>query len=825
VVNPAPERAPERVTAPGSPIVLLVDLHSLSVVQANAAAVHLAGKQPLPLHLDDWCARAGLVDGSGRALATTDGALRRLTTGETVESELVSRKGDDGTPPSWYISAFPLRDGAGRPGLDDAAVVVLLSPGVGAAHRPAAPNLDQASGTEAMYDRAVLATGVSFTISDPSVDDNPLVWVNPAFTRTTGYSQEQAVGRNCRFLQGGDTDPDAVARVAAALADRRPVTETLLNYRADGTSFWNEVSISPVLDGDGELVNFVGVQADVTLRVESDARREQALEAERKARGRLALLADVAEAVTELDTTGMLRRLARVLARDLLAWCAVLTADDDLRLVAVAGLDDPGGGRPFLLPRRGQAGGTATDQVVRQLAGDLRTAVVLDPDSRHDEASVTRWILNQVCAATSGVCRSIPIPGRRDVLGLLIFSAGDDDLDPDDEALLTESARRVGLSLENARLYAREHLLAETLQQSMLPEQISVPDLDLWSYYAPNVDHAQVGGDWYDVMQPEGAVGIVIGDVVGHDIEAAAAMGQLRSVVRAYAYEQDEPGTVLMRVDQLVRGMRISRTASMVYARLEADDDGGWEMSWCRAGHLPPILLQNGAVTPLMQGGGTLVGIGDRPRVTSSVQLGPGDVVLFYTDGLIERRARRLMDGLERLQQVAGELVLTDSAGIGEQLLSSLGKAPEDDMAIVVLRVPSDEQHPPTAEGPRQRRWQLTGDPTSIGRARRLTVQTCRLWRLTVGGEAELVVSELVANAVLHGWGTVGLRLSHSERGLLIEVEDGNPHPPEPAPPDREGPGGYGLHVVQRLAEWGWRRSGPGKTVWARIPVEAPSDG
>jgi hypothetical protein len=267
--------------------------------------------------------------------------------------------------------------------------------------------------------------------------------------------------------------------------------------------------------------------------------------------------------------------------------------------------------------------------------------------------------------------------------------------------------------------------------------------------------------------------------------------------------------------------MRISRTASLVYARLEEDGGGHWDMSWCRAGHLPPILIQDGKVRTLMEGGGTLVGLGERPRVTSSVRLSPGDVVVFYTDGLIERRARRLMDGLARLQSVCAALVETDAAGIGEQLLASLGKAPEDDMAIVVLRVPTDEPARSLGGDPRQRRWQLSGDPTSIGRARRLTVQTCTLWGLPVTGEAELVVSELVANAVLHGWGTIGLRLSHTGSDLLLEVEDGNPHPPAAAEAQRDGPGGYGLHVVARLSEWGWRRSGPGKVVWARVRIRS----
>src|SRR5690606_38878592 len=129
---------------------------------------------------------------------------------------------------------------------------------------------------------------------------------------------------------------------------------------------------------------------------------------------------------------------------------------------------------------------------------------------------------------------------------------------------------------------AREHRLAETLQRAMLPEQADVRDLDVWTYYAPSSGHAQVGGDWYDVLQvtPEHVV-LVVGDVVGHDVEAAAAVGQLRSVVRSYAYESADPSAVLGRVDQLVSGMRVPRSASLVLVVLERDGEG-WRARYSR---------------------------------------------------------------------------------------------------------------------------------------------------------------------------------------------------------------------------------------------------
>ena len=539
------------------------------------------------------------------------------------------------------------------------------------------------------------------------------------------------------------------------------------------------------------------------------------------ARARLALLADVADAAAELDSPLALQRVAEVLSPRLTPWSVFVVTDGHLRVAAAVGdVDGPTADRFSLSssaapPDRG-------DVVAAQVRGEQRRPVDVSDAGLFPEGTAARWLSDRLQSASPARAMSIPVPGRREVLGLLVVGLPPRGLPIEDVALLTEIARRVGLSMENSRLYAREHQLAETLQRSMLPEQAAVPGLDVWSYYAPNLDHAQVGGDWYDVLQlgPD-SVALVVGDVVGHDVEAAASMGQLRSLVRAYAMEEEDPAQVLMRVDQLVRGMRIPRSASMVLARLVRDGDG-WELEWSRAGHLPPLLLSGEDVNVLSEGGGTLVGAGDRPRTAGYRRLGPGDVLLLYTDGLIERRSRPLMDGLQLLREVTANLLDSDAAGIGEQLLTALAEEPEDDLAVVVLRVPSGSAVEEAPGAPRQRRWQLPGDPASIGHARRLTVSSCSAWGLSCGPQAELVVSELVANAVLHGWGPVGLRLRHSARGLVVEVDDGNPTPPTAVAAERRGIGGYGIHVVERLAEWGWHRSGPGKTVWARVPETRP---
>lgn len=159
-----------------------------------------------------------------------------------------------------------------------------------------------------------------------------------------------------------------------------------------------------------------------------------------------------------------------------------------------------------------------------------------------------------------------------------------------------------------------------------------------------------------------------------------------------------------------------------------------------------------------------------------------------------------------------------DAAGVGEELLSRLADAPEDDVALVVVRIP-DPQRDASAVvlSPRSRRWLLPSEPASIGRARHAVVRTCQAWGVRESANAELVVSELVANGVLHGWGHLALRLFDTGDGIRVEVEDSNPAPPVPTDGHPNRMGGFGMQIVERLADWGWRPTASGKLVWATL--------
>jgi PAS domain S-box-containing protein len=258
----------------------------------------------------------------------TDSPLSLVAAGVPVAGEPVAvhdaaRRGSSATPNQREasegrllgVTGFGLSDNTAL-GLEERALVAFL--------QLTGTDKGERRRLEVLRDRAVVATEMSFTITDPRRTDDPLVWVNPAFTRLTGYSPAEVVGRNCRFLQGDATDRAAISRITRALDERVPITEVLLNYRRDGTAFWNQVSISPVFDGEGELVNFVGVQNDVTERVIVEQERRAALAEAEEARGYLRLLA---EATTEMtaapDVDGACNRLARIVVPHLADLCAV----------------------------------------------------------------------------------------------------------------------------------------------------------------------------------------------------------------------------------------------------------------------------------------------------------------------------------------------------------------------------------------------------------------------------------------------------------------------------------------------------------------------
>ena len=641
-----------------------------------------------------------------------------------------------------------------------------------------------------------------------------LRWANTAFQRITGYTAREGRARGDLISPGYRSV--VLAEIAEHAIDGASFPLTVPLLRADGHEIVLDAVVTPRAV-DGVIRRFVFVQSGPPQPVRTDVQ-----ELVHGSRHTMEALAKVSDVIHEGEDADALTVIARALCQHVYAWAGFFAEDSVLR--PITGLDSVTSAH-VRHPRRGITYSDEEDPVGRLLVTGPMRRVRLDLDAVYLPGSASQQLADLINAATErgpGLRREAivaPLQGRGSVLGLMaVIEPGERAASQESGLLLESTARRVGLAMDHVRLTEGEHVLAETLQRAMLPDLDHIDSLDVWTYYSPNAEHAQVGGDWYDVVHlGEDVIGAVVGDVVGHDVEAAAAMGQLRSVLRTFASELHDPGTVLSRLDGMVESMRIRRPASLVYATLQPSQvrPGDWTLRYSSAGHLPGLLVSAGEVTEMDEARGRLMGFGDGERSTAELPLEPGDVLVLYTDGLVERRDRPVHDGVARLRETllaaAAEM---DAAGVGEQVLRQFAAPPEDDIAVVVIRVPSLESG--LGQRGRFRRWRLAPATDSVRRARKLVAEACTSWDRDPGA-VELIVSELVANAVLYGEGTVLLRLQDTGDGVRIEVEDGNPVPPTHLEPHAARVGGYGMQIVERLADWGWRPSGPGKVVWARV--------
>lgn len=551
--------------------------------------------------------------------------------------------------------------------------------------------------------RAVAAAGLSFSIADIRQADAPLVYVNAAFERTTGYGFAEAVGHNCRFLQGPATDAGSVDGIGRAMAAGEHLVATLLNYRKDGSCFWNEVSLSPVYDGSGALTHYVGIQSDVTARISAEQERAGQLAAERDARAdaeraqdRLALLAEATSMLAAtLDVEESLARLAELVVPGLADFCTL-----DL-------LDRSGGLRRVSSRHRDAACEAALEVVERlqptSLTNDSATAKVLSggpavlvervQDDYYEGKVSNPDLMAAYRALHISSLIVVPLRARRQVLGALtLFADGSGrQFDQRDLATAADLARRAALTVDNARLYQHQHDVAEALQRSLLPRLPEVEGLEAAARYLPSDTAGEVGGDWYDLLHlPDGAVGLAIGDVMGHDITAAAAMGQFRSVLRSYAWQGGTPAQVLDHLDQLVQGLGIGQLATALYGRLDLPVDGlPGRLHYSNAGHLPPALRRpDGSVELLAEAQSLLVGAAlGTQRAEATVEMPAGSVLVLYTDGLVEDRHRDIDDGLAALQ-AALAAAPADAEGICDALTTAMSTASRaDDVALLVVRV------------------------------------------------------------------------------------------------------------------------------------------
>ncbi|MFG2267192.1 SpoIIE family protein phosphatase [Streptomyces sp. NPDC048720] len=488
-----------------------------------------------------------------------------------------------------------------------------------------------------------------------------------------------------------------------------------------------------------------------------------------------------------------------------------------LRRAAFSGLRKdaplyPLGERIRFVPTSPQARSLTTGQAVVEPA--LREA----PGWLAQDAERTGRILRY------GIHSLITVPLRAGtlVLGLANFwrSEKPQPFDTEELALAEELVARAAVSIDNARRYTREHSMAVALQRSLLPR--SLPEqgaLEIAYRYLPA--QAGVGGDWFDVLPLSGArVALVVGDVVGHGLHAAATMGRLRTAVHNFSALDLPPDELLGLLDELVGRIDQDETpadgaavtgATCLYA---VYDPVSRRCTVARAGHPPPVLVRpDGEVEFPEVPAGPPLGLGGLPFETVDLELPEGSSLVLYTDGLVEDRDRDIDVGLELLRDALRRAPGASPEDTCRTVLDRLPARPSDDVALIVARTR-------VLGADRVAEWQVPSDPAAVGEVRASVVRRLGEWGLEeLSFTTELILSELVTNAIRYGRGPIGVRLLR-ERTLICEVSDGSTTSPHLRYAASTDEGGRGLFLVAQLAErWGTRYTPNGKIIWAEQPL------
>lgn len=424
----------------------------------------------------------------------------------------------------------------------------------------------------------------------------------------------------------------------------------------------------------------------------------------------------------------------------------------------------------------------------------------------------------------------VPLRARGVTMGVVSLLRWENPkpFDEDDVLLVEELVARAAVCVDNARRFVREHNAALALQTSLLPP--ALPDhcaVEVAYRYLPTDAEAGVGGDWFDVIPLSGArVALVVGDVVGHGIHAAASMGRLRAAVQTLADLDLPPDELLAHVDDLVLRLAdeaeavqegpVVVGATCVYA---VYDPISRKLNVARAGHPTPAIahLSEPVELPDIPAGPPL-GLGGLPFESAEFELEEGSVVALYTDGLIEASDRDVDIGFERLCFALAhpDRPLEEICDTMVRIL--LPEHPHDDVAFLVARTRA-------LTPDRVASWDVPADPRAVHEARDNAVRQLTAWGLEdVAFATELIVSELITNAITHAGGPIGLRLIH-ERALICEVSDASSTSPHLRRAHSTDEGGRGLFLVAQVAQrWGTRYTPTGKTIWAeqQLPGSGP---
>ncbi|MDO0938824.1 SpoIIE family protein phosphatase [Streptomyces sp. DG2A-72] len=418
---------------------------------------------------------------------------------------------------------------------------------------------------------------------------------------------------------------------------------------------------------------------------------------------------------------------------------------------------------------------------------------------------------------------AVPLRAGSLVLGVVSFwrSEKPEPFDTDELALAEELVARAAVSIDNARRYTREHSMAVTLQRSLLPRNLPEQNaLEIAYRYLPA--QAGVGGDWFDVLPLSGArVALVVGDVVGHGLHAAATMGRLRTAVHNFSALDLPPDELLSLLDELVGRIDQDETveggsapvtgATCLYAIY---DPVSRTCTVARAGHPPPALIHpDGSVEFADVPAGPPLGLGGLPFETVDLELAEGSRLVLYTDGLVEDRERDIDVGLELLRAALEQADDSPEDTCRVVLDSRLTARSSDDIALIVARTRA-------LDADRVAEWHVPSDPAAVADVRAEVTRRLARWGLDeLAFATELILSELVTNAIRYGGEPIHVRMLR-DRTLICEVFDSSSTSPHLRYAAMTDEGGRGLFLVAQLAErWGTRYTPDGKVIWAEQPL------
>ncbi|MEV7282552.1 SpoIIE family protein phosphatase [Streptomyces sp. NPDC093111] len=658
--------------------------------------------------------------------------------------------------------------------------------------------------------------------------DTGTIDVDDAGLLVFGVAADAFDGRPATLVRG--LDPEERSRLDAVI--RRAITSGESSYtahvrleRADGTPQWTHVQ-ARILRRDGRMAHrIVGIVRDATAEVthsafllELEKRREVQTSIVERTTHALSRAVTVDDVTAALTGPGGLARLGA----DGLA--LGLVENDSLNIIALSGesldvFDD------FRI-RRLDGGLPMAETVLSGRPRFVPTFSSLGQDFPELAPYVSRMPFQSACY--------LPLIAQaRKLGGLALFYRRRSTFNADERNLLLGLAAIVSQSLQRAILFDEERELATGLQATMLPRRIPViTGGEIAVRYHAAWSGRQVGGDWYDVIPlPRGRVGIVVGDVQGHDTHAAAIMGQLRIALRAYAGEGHAPSTVLARASRFLAELDTNRFATCTYAQV---DLAGGTVRGVRAGHLGPMIRHtDGRVgRPKLRGGlplGLATVFGDEEFPETRLDLVPGETLVLYTDGLVEQPGTDIETGLSALAEAVRSgppqaEALADH--LSEQLWERWGSG--DDVALLVLRRSPD---PGTPRAPRIHQYIHQADPQGLSDARAAVGQALVDWGMPeLADDAELLTGELLVNVLLHTEGGAVLTLEvlpEPVRRVRLSVQDRSSAWPRRRTPGEAATSGRGLLLMDALASrWGVEPRGEGKAVWCEIgpaPTAGPA--